>query len=118
MNKSLARDNKSQDRGQSAPASDGSGSSLLLPLKNFSALNQYCPLSLICRMSPSHRGSDEQAFGAKQQVLHEGKGDPVPGSGDRPAGRREVLGVARTGVITWLPRGSLAYRLLDRPAFG
>jgi hypothetical protein len=33
MNKPLARNNKSQDRGQSVPAGDGGGASLLLPLK-------------------------------------------------------------------------------------
>jgi hypothetical protein len=33
MNKSLARNNKSQDRGQSVPAGDGGGASFLLPLK-------------------------------------------------------------------------------------
>jgi len=30
---------------------------------------------LICRMNPSHHGSDEQVFGASQQVLGGGKGN-------------------------------------------
>jgi len=30
---------------------------------------------LICRMNPSHHGSDGQVFGAKQQLLQGAKGD-------------------------------------------
>jgi hypothetical protein len=79
MNKSLARNNKSQDRGQSAPAGDGGGALLLLPLNTSPAPNADAPPSWPdfpirgrTGMNPSHHGSDEQMFGAAQQVLHRG----------------------------------------------
>ena len=78
MNKSLARNNKSQDRGKSAPAGDDGGALLLLPLKSSRLQTRTPPLSsdLPIRgrpgMNPSHHSSDEQMFGAAQQVLHRG----------------------------------------------
>jgi hypothetical protein len=43
-----------------------------LSLKTSGFRTRTAPLVhvLICRMNPSHHGSDEQMFGAKQQVLH------------------------------------------------
>ena len=42
-----------------------------LPLKTSGLRTRTAPLVhvLICRMNPSHHGSDEQVFGAKRQVL-------------------------------------------------
>jgi hypothetical protein len=59
---------------------DDGGALLLLPLNTSPAPNADAPPSWPdlpirgrSRMNPSHHGSDEQVFGAKQQVPHGGQ---------------------------------------------
>jgi hypothetical protein len=57
---------------------DNDGAALLLPLKTSRLRNaerSELPIRGRPGMNPSHHGSDEQMFGVKQQVPHQGQGD-------------------------------------------
>jgi hypothetical protein len=77
MNKSLARNNKSQDRVQK-PAGDYGGALPLLPLNASPAPNADAPpawpdLPIRGRPGCEPNGGDKQVFGVKQQVLDRAK---------------------------------------------
>src|SRR5262245_56689294 len=70
MNKSLARNNKSQDRGQSAPAGGWRRRFAVVAPEHFENMMARQPVfgavkfssSRLARVNPSHHGSDEQMF--------------------------------------------------------
>ena len=78
MNKSLARNNKSQTGGKARLPSEDGSALLLLPLRTLHRLKGGRPWPVLptrgrTGMNPSHHGSGEQVFGVSSDLPIRGR---------------------------------------------